>query len=112
MEIVKFYQEARAEAGADVWETTGAVLPTVQYTQLLGPQSQQTPDMPEQSSAASASPRSGTMATDASLPGGAPGHREKKNAKGEINIVKRLQAICTDADPTKLYRNLVKIMHG
>jgi p21-activated kinase 1 len=41
----------------------------------------------------------------------------KKKKKGEANgadIVKRLQRlqqICTDADPTRLYRNLVKIGH-
>ena len=30
MEIVKFYQEGRAEAGADVWEKMGAASPTEQ----------------------------------------------------------------------------------
>ncbi|KAI0741688.1 kinase-like domain-containing protein [Daedaleopsis nitida] len=43
-----------------------------------------------------------------------PRRREKKDkdpAK-EADIVKRLQQICTDADPTKLYRNLVKIGAG
>lgn len=30
----------------------------------------------------------------------------------EGDIIKRLQAICTDADPTKLYRSLVKIGQG
>ncbi|EJD46620.1 Pkinase-domain-containing protein [Auricularia subglabra TFB-10046 SS5] len=42
-----------------------------------------------------------------------PRRREKKDAGGkEMDIVKRLQAICTDADPTRLYRNLVKIGQG
>ncbi|KAL0953733.1 hypothetical protein HGRIS_004924 [Hohenbuehelia grisea] len=42
-----------------------------------------------------------------------PRRREKKVDKDkEQDIVKRLQAICTDADPTKLYRNLVKIGQG
>ena len=42
-----------------------------------------------------------------------PRRREKKKdtANGE-DIVKRLQAICTDADPTRLYRNLAKIGQG
>ncbi|KIY63465.1 Pkinase-domain-containing protein [Cylindrobasidium torrendii FP15055 ss-10] len=42
-----------------------------------------------------------------------PRRREKKvdKAKDE-DIVKRLQAICTDADPTRLYRSLVKIGQG
>ncbi|KAH9839818.1 Pkinase-domain-containing protein [Rhodofomes roseus] len=47
-------------------------------------------------------------------PGATPRRREKKEkdkAKDE-DIVKRLQAICTDADPTRLYRNLVKIGAG
>ncbi|QRV73985.1 P21-activated kinase 1 [Ceratobasidium sp. AG-Ba] len=42
---------------------------------------------------------------------GAPRRREKKE-KNDQDIVKRLQAICTDADPTRLYRNLVKIGQG
>ena len=37
-----------------------------------------------------------------------PRRREKKKE----DIVKRLQHICTDADPTRLYRNLVKIGQG
>ncbi|KAG0653859.1 signal transducing kinase of the PAK [Rhodotorula mucilaginosa] len=37
--------------------------------------------------------------------------REPKNRK-DPNIIERLQAICSDADPTKLYRNLVKIGQG
>jgi p21-activated kinase 1 len=41
-----------------------------------------------------------------------PRRREKKDSAKEADIVKRLQAICTDADPTRLYRNLVKIGQG
>jgi p21-activated kinase 1 len=43
-----------------------------------------------------------------------PRRREKKEKDKEkdIDIVKRLQQICTDADPTRLYRNLVKIGQG
>ena len=41
-----------------------------------------------------------------------PRRREKKATQGDTDIVKRLQAICTDADPTRLYRNLVKIGQG
>ncbi|KAK0488953.1 STE/STE20/PAKA protein kinase [Armillaria novae-zelandiae] len=42
-----------------------------------------------------------------------PRRREKKVDKAkEEDIVKRLQQICTDADPTRLYRNLVKIGQG
>ncbi|KAF5328890.1 hypothetical protein D9611_014265 [Ephemerocybe angulata] len=42
-----------------------------------------------------------------------PRRREKKGDKAkDEDIIKRLQQICTDADPTKLYRNLVKIGQG
>ena len=43
-----------------------------------------------------------------------PRKREKKE-KDKIkddDVIRRLQQICTDADPTKLYRNLVKIGAG
>ena len=43
-----------------------------------------------------------------------PRRREKKDkdkTKDE-DVVRRLQQICTDADPTKLYRNLVRIGQG
>ncbi|KAG0359526.1 signal transducing kinase of the PAK [Gamsiella multidivaricata] len=44
-----------------------------------------------------------------------PKRREKKPEKDSVSsqdVIRRLQAICTDADPTKLYRNLVKIGQG
>ncbi|KAI9464832.1 kinase-like domain-containing protein [Russula earlei] len=42
-----------------------------------------------------------------------PRRRKKKEDKAsDTDIVKRLQQICTDADPTRLYRNLVKIGQG
>ncbi|KAG0014352.1 signal transducing kinase of the PAK [Podila clonocystis] len=44
-----------------------------------------------------------------------PKRREKKAEKETVSsqdVIRRLQAICTDADPTKLYRNLVKIGQG
>jgi p21-activated kinase 1 len=41
-----------------------------------------------------------------------PRRREKKDPGKETDIVKRLQQICTDADPTRLYRNLVRIGQG
>ncbi|ETW79183.1 kinase-like protein [Heterobasidion irregulare TC 32-1] len=43
-----------------------------------------------------------------------PRRREKKekDKDKEADIVKRLQQICTDADPTRLYRSLVKIGQG
>ncbi|KAI0046551.1 Pkinase-domain-containing protein [Auriscalpium vulgare] len=38
--------------------------------------------------------------------------KKKEDKANEADIVKRLQQICTDADPTRLYRNLVKIGQG
>ncbi|GAA5998608.1 STE20 family serine/threonine-protein kinase [Rhodotorula paludigena] len=45
-------------------------------------------------------------------PGAHPRRREPKKGNKDGDIVERLKAICTDADPTKLYRNLVKIGQG
>ncbi|KAK4701400.1 hypothetical protein P7C70_g4831, partial [Phenoliferia sp. Uapishka_3] len=45
-------------------------------------------------------------------PGAQPRRREPKAKVSEKDVVERLMAICTDADPTKLYRNLVKIGQG
>ena len=36
----------------------------------------------------------------------------KKNAINDADVIAKLQAICTDADPTQLYRSLVKIGQG
>ncbi|KAJ7155381.1 STE/STE20/PAKA protein kinase [Mycena crocata] len=46
--------------------------------------------------------------------GATPRRREKKPADKDKDgdIVRRLQQICTDADPTRLYRSLVKIGQG
>ena len=55
------------------------------------------------------------MLFDLSAPGGPgaqPRRREPKKSGKDPDIVERLKAICTDADPTKLYRNLVKIGQG
>ncbi|KAG9313006.1 STE/STE20/PAKA protein kinase [Chiua virens] len=43
-----------------------------------------------------------------------PRRREKKDKDKDNfdDVIRRLQQICTDADPTKLYRNLVKIGQG
>ncbi|CAH7671302.1 STE/STE20/PAKA protein kinase [Phakopsora pachyrhizi] len=51
-------------------------------------------------------------------PGSVPRRREQKGSNTSQNkasdkvVIDRLKAICTDADPTKLYRNLVKIGQG
>ncbi|KAI0299264.1 kinase-like domain-containing protein [Russula brevipes] len=64
------------------------------------------PAAPQQQSAAATS-----LAKTA---GATPRRREKKkeDKANDADIVKRLQQICTDADPTRLYRNLVKIGQG
>ncbi|KAJ3491836.1 hypothetical protein NLI96_g412 [Meripilus lineatus] len=61
-----------------------------------------------QGSAAAAS----LQKTVAGAGGATPRRREKKDKDKEADIVKKLQAICTPADPTKLYRNLIKIGAG
>ncbi|KAJ6518822.1 STE/STE20/PAKA protein kinase [Mycena sanguinolenta] len=71
---------------------------------------------PPQPSAAAASLAKAAGA--AAGPGGAPAatarRREKKpvDKDKDSDIVRRLQQICTDADPTRLYRSLVKIGQG
>jgi p21-activated kinase 1 len=37
---------------------------------------------------------------------------KKEDNANDADIVKRMQRICKDADPTRLYRNLVKIGQG
>ncbi|KAK0557219.1 hypothetical protein OC846_000670 [Tilletia horrida] len=72
------------------------------------------------SSAAALKAKTGMSATSgapaaaaAAVPVGVPRRREtKKTGAKDSDIIARLQAICTDADPTKLYRNLVKIGQG
>lgn len=65
---------------------------------------QEQPQSPAVQSLAKAGSSAGGVAT--------PRKREKKGGEKEFDIVKRLQQICTDADPTRLYRNLVKIGQG
>ena len=58
--------------------------------------------------------QSPAVASLAKTAGATPRRREKKkeDKANDADIVKRLQQICTDADPTRLYRNLVKIGQG
>lgn len=44
--------------------------------------------------------------------GAGPRRREKKDKEDDSEIIRKLQQICTDADPTRLYRSLVKIGAG
>ncbi|KAG8974583.1 signal transducing kinase of the PAK [Tulasnella sp. 425] len=57
------------------------------------------------------SPAAQSLAKHAGAGQATPRRREKPKAD-EGDIVKRLKAICTDADPTRLYRNLIKIGQG
>jgi p21-activated kinase 1 len=54
----------------------------------------------------------GKPGTGLNPPGAAPRRREKKDKEDDSEIINRLRQICTDADPTRLYRNLVKIGAG
>ncbi|THH15267.1 hypothetical protein EW146_g5181 [Bondarzewia mesenterica] len=96
--------------------TPGKIMPTKSSpgsstTDLtLKPPVGSTPDRarspPQPSAAASSLAKAAGVAT--------PRRREKKekDKEKEADIVKRLQQICTDADPTRLYRNLSKIGQG
>ncbi|KAJ7115981.1 kinase-like domain-containing protein [Mycena epipterygia] len=68
----------------------------------------QAPRAPAPPSAAAAS------LAKAGATGATPRRREKKpgDKDKDGDIVRRLQQICTDADPTRLYRSLVKIGQG
>jgi p21-activated kinase 1 len=58
--------------------------------------------------------RSAAVASLVKAAGATPRRREKKkeDKANEADMVRRLRQICTDADPTRLYRNLVKIGQG
>jgi p21-activated kinase 1 len=57
--------------------------------------------------------QSTAVTSSAETAGAIPRRREKKDdEENEADIVDRLQQICTNADPTRLYRNLVKIDQG
>ncbi|KAG7093716.1 hypothetical protein E1B28_007370 [Marasmius oreades] len=74
--------------------------PATRERDVRQPNTQQSP------AAASLAKAAGGVAT--------PRRREKKpvDKEKEEDIVRRLKQICTDADPTRLYRNLVKIGQG
>ncbi|KAF9947930.1 signal transducing kinase of the PAK [Mortierella alpina] len=102
--------------------------PSSTPTSVASPAPAQSPVMPlrvpppkptripqNQSPAATASPSPKQITSAASKEvASAPKLRKKvdKDAVSSQEVIRRLQAICTDADPTKLYRNLVKIGQG
>ncbi|KAI0923746.1 hypothetical protein AcW1_006625 [Taiwanofungus camphoratus] len=68
---------------------------------------------PRSASAQQPSPAAQSLQKAAGGGGATPRRREKKGDKDkEADIVNRLKQICTDADPTRLYRSLVKIGAG
>ncbi|KAA1469009.1 Pkinase-domain-containing protein [Dentipellis sp. KUC8613] len=84
-------------------------------TELPLKQQPQTPAAPTPDRARAPAPPSAAAASLAKTAGVATPRRREKKEKDkdkEADIVKRLQQICTDADPTRLYRNLVKIGQG
>jgi p21-activated kinase 1 len=62
----------------------------------------------------SAPQQSAAVASLAKAADATPRRREKtkEDKANDADIVRRLQQICTDADPTRLYRNLVKTGQG
>ena len=125
VKIVEFYQDG---GGGDVWDKMGRAraagssrsppIPGMVQAAYPGPSKKsvnvpvaerrapQPPTAPQQQSTA--------VASLAKTAGATPRRREKKkeDKANDAEIVKRLQQICTDADPTQLYRNLVKIGQG
>lgn len=82
-------------------------------TRLGGPppnlqksQSQRAPQPSQDELARSKSKTQQQAATGTATP------RRREKAKENADVVARLKAICTDADPTKMYRNMVKIGQG
>ncbi|KDN36886.1 Pkinase-domain-containing protein [Tilletiaria anomala UBC 951] len=53
------------------------------------------------------------LSTKEKTGGAQPRRRDtKKNQVNDADVIAKLQAICTDADPTQLYRSLVKVGQG
>ena len=129
--IVKHSELSRANTARDRDRERRPSAPsTTQPSQLTQIQKQSKPspgssssDLPSkprdrdpraQAQAIPQSPAAASLAKNAAAGVATPRRREKKekDKDKEIDIVRRLQQICTDADPTKLYRNLVKIGQG
>ena len=85
-------------------ELQASVKATITTSPVMEPWAQPT-TAPQQSTVA---------ATLAKSVGATPRRREKKKEKkaNDADLMKRLQGICKDADPTRLYCNLVKIKQG
>ncbi|KAJ7890513.1 STE/STE20/PAKA protein kinase [Mycena olivaceomarginata] len=75
------------------------------------PMRSQSTRAPPQPSAAAASLAKASAAAGAS-PTARPRQKKAADKDKDSDIVRRLQQICTDADPTRLYRSLVKIGQG
>ncbi|PWN93583.1 Pkinase-domain-containing protein [Acaromyces ingoldii] len=115
---------ASPSGGASSSSSTPSSKPSTQSSQRMGPPTLQKPVAGSSSAAAASLPSSAAGAATSpgeepkkkpgnNAPGATPRRREtKKNTMKDSDVVARLQAICTDADPTKLYRNLVKIGAG
>ncbi|KAG7571365.1 hypothetical protein FFLO_00717 [Filobasidium floriforme] len=85
--------------------------PTAQPSQKAPMQSSHPSRAPGQSGSAATAALS-RQASKAAPGSGAATPRRREKPKENFDVVARLKAICTDADPTKLYRSLVKIGQG
>ncbi|KAI9847454.1 MAG: signal transducing kinase of the PAK [Sclerophora amabilis] len=83
-----------------------------QQQQQQPPPPQLSPPTPSQPFAQSPDPSNIPVPTQAARVGPAPRPRQRARQSNGIDIVARLNAICTNADPTKKYRNLNKIGQG
>jgi p21-activated kinase 1 len=62
--------------------------------------------------APTAAPLDPAMDVSSAAPARRREQRRLKEAARDAKIIENLRAICTDADPTKLYRNMVKVGQG
>jgi p21-activated kinase 1 len=90
----------------------GAAAPQPQSSSTVTETRQRAAPPPPSPAVNSLKAAGGQAGGTAPLATGARRRERKKDPKEGEDIVKRLQAICTDADPTRLYRNLVKIGQG
>ncbi|KAJ7281514.1 STE/STE20/PAKA protein kinase [Mycena rebaudengoi] len=102
-------QQQQQQQGKPTSPTVGTPKPSPGSSSSDLPLRQPSRTTPAAPSAAAAS-----LAKAAGAGGATPRRREKKPADKDkdSDIVRRLQQICTDADPTRLYRSLVKIGQG
>ncbi|KAI9826551.1 MAG: signal transducing kinase of the PAK [Thelocarpon impressellum] len=105
------YQQQQEQLMASAQETMAKQQLERSQSKRQQQQPQQTPATPQHAVIA---PEPGSIPHPSQTPrvGPAPRARQRQRQSSGIDIVARLNAICTNADPTKRYRNLNKIGQG